>query len=97
VVDPYGNNVYVLGTLSNTVSPLKIGAVSGSLTALSPAVVATGSRPTSIAIRGDDNWLFVTNLNSATVSQYAITPATGALTAQQAISTDNSPWGVAVK
>jgi 6-phosphogluconolactonase (cycloisomerase 2 family) len=102
VVDPYGNYVYVLDTLSNAISPLKISPISGSLTALNPATVATGGGPTSIAIRGDDNWLFVTNhgtggLGGTTVSQYAITPASGALTAQPAITTDNYPWGVAVK
>ena len=43
VVDPYGNNVYVLGTLSNTLSGFKISPVSGSLMALTPATVATGS------------------------------------------------------
>jgi len=101
-VDPYGNYVYVLGTLSNTISPLKISPISGALTALSPAFVATGIGPKSIAIRGDDNWMFVTNFGSTnlggnTVSQYAITPATGALTVEQAIQTDNYPWGVAVK
>jgi 6-phosphogluconolactonase (cycloisomerase 2 family) len=102
VVDPFGNNVYVVGTLSNTVSPLKISPISGALTAMSPATVATGQGPMSIVVRGDDNWMFVTNFGSAslggsTVSQYAITPATGALTAQPAIPTDNLPWGVAVK
>jgi 6-phosphogluconolactonase (cycloisomerase 2 family) len=101
-VDPYGNYVYVLGTHSNTISPLKISPASGALTGLSPATVATGVGPRSIAIRGDDNWMFVTNLGSIslggnTVSQYAITPATGALSAEQAIQTDNYPWGVAVK
>jgi len=102
VVDPYGNYVYVLGTLSNTISPLKISPISGALTGGSPATVATGVGPRSIAIRGDDNWMFVTNFGSSslggnTVSQYAITPATGALSAEQAIQTDNYPWGVAVK
>ncbi|HEY3973137.1 MAG TPA: beta-propeller fold lactonase family protein [Candidatus Sulfotelmatobacter sp.] len=98
VVDPYGNYVYVLSTLSNTISPLKIAAVSGALTALNPATVATGSGPKAIAIRGDDNWLFVTNFNSpSSLSEYAITPATGALAAAQTIDTDNYPWGVAVK
>lgn len=97
VVDPYGNNVYVLGTLSNTVSPLKISPISGSLTALSPATVATGLQPTAMAIRGDDNWLFVSNYNAATVSQYSITPATGQLSVLPEIQTDNYPWGVAVK
>ncbi len=97
VVDPYGNNVYVVDTLSNTVSGFKISSVTGSLTALSPATVATGTQPTSIAIRGDDNWLFVTNYGSATVSQYSITPATGVLSVLPTIPTDNLPWGVAVK
>jgi 6-phosphogluconolactonase (cycloisomerase 2 family) len=96
-VDPYGNNVYVVGTLSNTVSGFKIGQISGALTPLSPPTLATGLGPTSIAIRKDDNWMFVPNHGSATVSQYSITPATGALTAEAPITTDNRPWGVAVK
>jgi len=53
--------------------------------------------PTSIVIRPDDNWMFVSNFNAATVSQYSITPATGALNAAQPIQTDNYPFGVAVK
>jgi 6-phosphogluconolactonase (cycloisomerase 2 family) len=102
VVDPYGNNVYVLGTLSNTISQLKISSVSGGLAPLSPATVATGSGPVSMAIRADDNWLFVSNFGSvgaggSTVSQYAITPATGQLSVLPTIPTDNYPWGVAVK
>ncbi|HYM77532.1 MAG TPA: beta-propeller fold lactonase family protein [Candidatus Dormibacteraeota bacterium] len=97
VVDPYGNNVYVVGTASNTISAFKISPVSGSLTPLNPATVATGNGPRSIAIRGDDNWLFVTNYLSASVSQYSITPATGALSVLPTIQTDNNPWGVAVK
>jgi len=97
VVDPYGNNVYVVGTASNTVSGFKISPVSGSLTALNPATVATGAQPTSIAIRGDDNWMFVTNFGAASVSQYSITPATGVLSVLPTIQTDNYPWGVAVK
>jgi 6-phosphogluconolactonase (cycloisomerase 2 family) len=98
VVDPFGNFVYVLSTNSNTISPLRISPVSGALSALSPATVATGSAPKSIVIRGDDNWMFVTNFNSpSSISQYAITPASGALTAQPNIPTDNYPWGVAVK
>ena len=96
-VDPYGNNVYVVGTLSNTLSAFKISPVTGSLTALSPATVATGLQPISIAIRGDDNWLFVTNYGAATVSHYSVTPATGALSVLPTIATDNQPWGVAVK
>jgi hypothetical protein len=104
VVDPFGNNVYVLDLLSNTISPLKISPVSGSLAALNPATVATGLGPRSIAIRQDDNWLFVSNygvasgsLGGTTVSQYSIAPATGILSVLPVIQTDNYPWGIAVK
>lgn len=97
VVDPYGNNVYVVGTASNTVSGFKISPVSGTLTALNPATVATGSTPKAITIRGDDNWMFVSNYGSGTVSQYSITPATGALSVLPTLQTDNYPFGVAVK
>jgi len=102
LVDPYGNNVYVLGVLSNTISPLAISPVSGSLKSLSPATVATGAGPVSMTIRRDNNWMFVANfgtgaLGGNTVSQYSITPATGALTVLPTIQTDNSPFGVAVK
>lgn len=97
VVDPYGNNLYVLDLDSNTVSPFKISPITGALTAMSPSVLATGIQPRGIAIRSDDNWMFVTNYGAATVSQYSITPATGALSAASPIQTDNYPWGVAVK
>jgi 6-phosphogluconolactonase len=96
-VDPYGNNVYVVGLDSNTVSGFKLSPTTGALTAMTPAVVATGPEPRSITIRGDDNWMFIANHNGATVSQYSIVPATGALTAEAPIHTDNYPWGVAVK
>ena len=97
LVDPYGNDVYVLGTLSNTISGFRISSVSGSLSALTPATVATGAQPKSMAIRRDNNWLFVTNYGSASVSQYSITPASGALSVLPTIPTDNYPFGVAVK
>ena len=101
-VDPYGNNVYVVGTLSNTVSGFSISRVSGSLTAFSSPTVATGPGPVSMTIRGDDNWMFVANFGAisqggSTVSQYSITPATGVLSVLPAIQTDNYPFGVAVK
>lgn len=95
ISDPFGNNVYVLDTLSNQVSPFHIATVSGGLTAL--PVATTGLMPVSIAIRGDDNWLFVANFNAATLSQYSVTPSTGALSGFPAITTDDYPFGVAVK
>lgn len=95
VSDPFGKYIYVLDTLSNQVSPFQIGQSSGVLTA--GTVATTGLMPVAITIRGDDNWLFVTNFNSATMSQYSIAPATGALSGYPAITTDDYPYGVAVK
>lgn len=97
VVDAYGNFLYVVGTLSNTISGLRISPISGSLTALTPPTSNTGSQPTAIVVRNDDSWVFVSNFNSANVSQFAITPQSGALQAVPVIPTDNYPWGVAVK
>ena len=97
VVDPFGNTLYVVDTDSSMISVFRISPVSGSLTTGNPSVVATGAKPTSIAIRSDDSWLFVTNFTGGTLSQYSVTPATGGLSPQPAIATDNYPWGVAVK
>ncbi len=105
IADPFGNFIYVLNTSSNTVSPFRISPVSGSLTA--GTTVGTGGLQTisqqgqlfatSIAIRGDDNWLFVTNFNTATLAEFSVTPATGALQSFPVITTDNYPYGVVVK
>jgi 6-phosphogluconolactonase (cycloisomerase 2 family) len=97
MMDAYANFLYVVDTAQNAISGYRVSTTTGSLTPLSPATTTTNSFPTSIAIRGDDTWMFVTNLNSANVSQYAITPSTGSLTPQPPAQTDNFPWGVAVK
>jgi 6-phosphogluconolactonase (cycloisomerase 2 family) len=97
LVDPFGNTLYALDTLSSMISIMHISPVSGKLVAASPATAATGADPTAMAIRSDDSWLFVPNFTAATLSQYSITPATGALSPQPSITTDNYPTGVAVK
>jgi 6-phosphogluconolactonase (cycloisomerase 2 family) len=97
VADPYGNYVYVLDLLSNQVSVFRISPVSGGLTPGNPATVSTGLGPTALAVRSDDSWLFVTNFQAATLSQFSITGETGALNAAPVTDTDNQPYGVAVK
>jgi len=96
VVDPYANQVYVI-SLSNHLTTFHISQTSGSLSPGNPSVVSTGIGATAIAIRSDDNWLFVTNYVAATLSQYSITQATGAVTSYPPTTTDNYPFGVAVK
>ena len=102
-VDPLANFLYVLDYEANQISCFRITQVNGGLAPLSPATVATGSHPVAIAIRGDDNWLFVANNDALSggfgiVSQYEITPASGVLTQfGTGIQTDNYPMAVAVK
>jgi len=96
-VDAYANFLYVLATNSNAVYGYKISSTNGALTPLTPAFVATNSFPTSIAIRSDDSFMFVANFNSANLSEYGITPFTGALTPQPTVTAFPLPWGVAVK
>ncbi|HUO25994.1 MAG TPA: beta-propeller fold lactonase family protein [Candidatus Aquilonibacter sp.] len=95
--DPYGKHLYVVNTRSSSITAYKIGQATGALTAMTPSPIATNSQPKSIAIRSDGLWLFVANFNSANVSQYAVTPASGQLVPQAAFGTDNYPFGVAVK
>ncbi len=103
VVDPLGNNVYVVDTLGSHVFTFHISPVTGSVTAGIPASVPTGQigavgpGRTQIAIRSDGNWMFVSNFTSGTVSQFSIVPQTGALASLPDITTDNQPTGIAVK
>jgi DNA-binding beta-propeller fold protein YncE len=65
---------------------------------MTPAFVATGVFPTSIAIRNDDSFMFVANYTSGTLSEYGVSPGDGALTVQPTVTTVfPTPWGVAVK
>jgi 6-phosphogluconolactonase len=106
VVSAFGNFLYVLDksatAVAGEISAFQISQSNGSLSPLSPATVTTGNAPVSIAVRADGDWLFVTNNGSASgngsISQYAITPATGTLSPSgTGILTDTYPWGIAVK
>jgi 6-phosphogluconolactonase (cycloisomerase 2 family) len=96
-VDAYGSFLYVVDTGSSEISAFRISPTNGSLTPMTPATVATGLGANSIAIRGDDSWVFVANITAGTLSQYSITLSTGQLTAQPPTSTFNYPSSVAVK
>ena len=76
------------GTFSSTVqtgsgSAASVGIIpTGTLTALSPATVATGSNPDGYsAISPDGTSVYVTNYMSANMSMYSRNTSTGALTA----------------
>ena len=94
-VDPFGNFLYVVDGGSSQLSAFRIGSGNGGLTSI--GTYATGTGANSIAIRGDDTWIFVANLTSSTLSEYAIVPASGTLAPQAPVTTLNTPTGVAVK
>jgi 6-phosphogluconolactonase (cycloisomerase 2 family) len=101
-VDPLGNYLYVVDNQSNQLSCFRITQINGSLAPLTTATVATGINPAAMAIRADDNWVFVANnetLNGfGVLSQYELAPATGILTPfGTGIQTDNYPTAVVVK
>jgi 6-phosphogluconolactonase (cycloisomerase 2 family) len=92
-IDPDGNFVYVVAY--NDVVAFKISPSTGALASI--ATYAAGSGANAISIRSDDTWVFVSNFNASTISQYAIVPATGALTPESPFQTLDNPTGVAVK
>jgi hypothetical protein len=101
-VDPLANYLYVVDNQSNSLSCFRITQVNGGLAPLNTASVVTGINPVAIAIRADDNWVFVANsttLNGfGVLSQYELAPATGILTPfGVGIQTDNYPTAVVVK
>jgi 6-phosphogluconolactonase (cycloisomerase 2 family) len=101
-VDPLANYLYVVDNQSNSLSCFRITQVNGGLAPLSTASVITGINPFAIAIRADDNWVFVASNESSNgfgvLSQYELAPATGILTPfGTGIQTDNFPTAVVVK
>ncbi|MGA9544686.1 MAG: beta-propeller fold lactonase family protein [Candidatus Sulfotelmatobacter sp.] len=96
-MDAYGNYLYVVDTASGQVSQFRVSTATGALTALTPPYVSAGGGANSIAIRGDDSFVFVTNLNPGTLSEYAINLQNGNLAPLPVIQTFNYPSGVAVK
>jgi 6-phosphogluconolactonase (cycloisomerase 2 family) len=82
-IDPSGKYAYVANSFNgaggNSISQYTVGA-DGTLTAMSPATVATGGWPHSVTIDPSGKYAYVANYWDATVSQYTI-GATGALAA----------------
>ncbi|MFZ0953924.1 MAG: hypothetical protein WAN17_16755, partial [Candidatus Sulfotelmatobacter sp.] len=96
-MDAYGNYLYVVDTASGLVSQFRVSTATGALTPLTPPYVSASGGANSIAIRGDDSFVFVANLNPGTLSEYAINLQSGNLTPLPVVQTFNYPSGVAVK
>jgi YVTN family beta-propeller protein len=87
---------YVVNNGDNTVSQYAID-VSGTLSPLSAATVATGNSPQSVTVDPSNKYVYVTNLADDTISQYVIqSDGTLAPNAPATVPTGHGPWAVAV-
>ena len=70
--------MYVTDITANNLGQFAIGS-HGSLSALAPPTIATGSGPAGVAVSPDGKSVYASNGGESTVSQYDVDPATGAL------------------
>lgn len=94
-VTPNGKYLYVANYSGGGINQYSISSA-GTLTALSPAVVATGDNPYGIAVSPDGQNVYVANSESASLGVYDIGSG-GALTLAATVTTGLAfPTGVAI-
>jgi len=94
-----GTYVYVTNYFDGTVAQFSVNASTGQLAPLSPALVKAGTYAFTLAIHPTGKFAYVAILtasSSAVVAQYAIDPATGALTAMATPTVSAGGAGAAV-
>ena len=101
MVDPTNNYLYVLCELSNQVFGYRITTSSGALTRLNPVYEPTGSDPTSLAMQpsteSSNEYLFVSNSNSDSISGFNVSTTTGGLTPLSPTLSNPGPTGMAAQ
>lgn len=100
IVDLTGKYVYMTDKQQNEIFGYQIAnATSGALTGLVSSPYATGQYPVSITIEPRDQYVYVANYNSATVSSYSLNLANGSLGASAGsnFSTTTAPTCVTVE
>ena len=100
IVDLTGKYVYMTDKQQNEIFGYQIAnATTGALTGLVSSPYATGQYPVSITIEPRDQYVYVANYNSATVSSYTLNLANGSLgaSASSNFSTTTAPTCVTVE
>jgi 6-phosphogluconolactonase len=102
-VDPSGKFAYVPnndsgGVMTDGIYQYTIDSVTGVLTQNSPAAVAAGNGPTSVAVEPSSKFAYVVNRNDNTISMYTIDPSSGNLTPNSpaTIATGPQPWRIII-
>jgi 6-phosphogluconolactonase len=94
-VDPAGTFAYVANETGHSVSMYSLNADTGALAALSGSPLALSSQAESLTVDPAGKFLLVSTSGNE-LSSYAITPASGALTAVSTVGTGTFPLGVVV-
>jgi 6-phosphogluconolactonase len=94
-IDPAGTFAYVANETGHSVSMYSLNDATGALAALSGSPLALGSQAESVAVDPSGKFLLVSTSGNELLS-YAITPASGALTAVSAVGTGTFPLNVVV-
>ncbi len=101
LADPTKTFLYIACNVGNNVYAFRMNTTSGVLSALSPALQPTGSGPVALAMHGSDNnsneYLFVSNNVSSTISGYIVNLTSGNLSSPLAplIFPPGNPYGIA--
>jgi 6-phosphogluconolactonase len=94
-VDPTGTFAYVANETGKSVSMYSLDSDTGALAALSGSPMATGANAESAAVDPAGKFLLVSTAANELTS-YAITPASGALTAIATVGTGTFPLSVVI-
>jgi 6-phosphogluconolactonase (cycloisomerase 2 family) len=101
LADPTSTFLYIACNVGNNVYAFRMNTTTGVLTGLSPALQPTGAGPVALSIQPSDNnsneYLFVSNNASSTVSGYIVNLTSGNLSNPLAplIFPPGNPYGIA--
>jgi hypothetical protein len=105
---PTNNFLYVLSAGSSQLFGFKVNTSQGTLTALAPASLPTGSQPAAMALHASVNsqgqnlysasgqFLYVANTLSSNITAFGLSPATGAMSSLGTQIAPAAPTGIAV-
>jgi len=96
-IDPTDAFAFVSGNSAGSIAEYALNATTGALTPVSGSPIAAGTNPLGVTIDPTGRYLFGANAETANqVATFAITPATGALTALSTATAGTLPIVVAI-
>jgi hypothetical protein len=101
VVDPTNNFLYVASEGSSQVFGFKINTTAGTLTALSPPNLPTGSRPVALAlhpsVKNTGQFLYTSNSASSNISGFTLSTTSGVMNSLPTVITPAAPSGMTAR